>query len=84
MSVALFLPLAKTKSLPETELKSFRLVLLAEEISRQHSTDCHVVISDHSYADLQGKKEQRRQKEIQNVYFEEKKSPREYDELKEI
>ena len=39
------------KNLPETKLKSFGLMLLAE-ISEQQSIDCPVVISEHCYADL--------------------------------
>lgn len=41
------------KSLPEAKLKSFGLMTLAE-ISREPSIDCvcHVVISDHIFADL--------------------------------
>ena len=36
------------KNLPDAKLKSFGLILLAEEISRQPSTDCQVVISVNS------------------------------------
>ena len=48
-----FLPL--TKILPEAKVKSLGLRLLAEEIPGQLGVDCHVVITDHSHADLQWK-----------------------------
>ena len=46
-----FLPL--TKILSEAKMKNLGLMLPAEEIPGQRSVDCHVVITDHSYAGLQ-------------------------------
>ena len=49
-----------TENLPEAKLKSFGLMALAEEISRQPSTYCHVVLSNHSYEDLVKRSKQAR------------------------
>ena len=40
------------KSLPEAKVKSFGLIPLTEEISKQPSIDCCVDISDNSNGDL--------------------------------
>ena len=48
--VAAFCPCLK--SLPEAKMKSFGLIPLAEEISKQPSLDCYVVTSVHAYKDL--------------------------------
>lgn len=46
-NVAAFCPCLKKKYLSESKLKSFGLMTLAEEISRQPDIDCCVVIRDH-------------------------------------
>lgn len=38
---------------PEAKLKSNGLISLVEEVSRQPNIGCHVVVSNHSWADLQ-------------------------------
>ena len=54
----------------------FKLTVLAEEISRLSSINSsHVVISGHSYADLQWR-EQATQGKVQNVLFEKGRSTR--------
>ena len=40
------------KSLPEAKVKSFGLILLAEEILKQPSIDCRVFLSDSDNEDL--------------------------------
>lgn len=42
-----------SKNLPEFTLKSFGLMALVEETSRQPGIDCHVVTGAHSYVELQ-------------------------------
>jgi hypothetical protein len=46
------LPSPGGKKLSKTKLKSLGLMILTEDISRHLGIDCHVGVSDHSYADL--------------------------------
>ena len=61
------------QSLPETEIKSFRLILLAEEIQKQPTIDSVVWFSVVTLMKICEKK-QAEQGKLQNVHFEEKKS----------
>ena len=46
------LPSPGGKKLSKTKLKSLGLMILTEDISRHLGIDCHVGVSDHSYAAL--------------------------------
>ena len=66
---------ALVQILPKTEINSFRLILLAEEIQKQPSIDSVVWFLVVTLMKIYEKK-QAEQGKLQNVHFEEKKSTR--------
>ena len=65
--------------LPEAKGKSFRLILLAEEILKQPSIDSVVWLLVITLVKIHGGKEQAEQSKSQNVKFEEKKSTKKWN-----
>lgn len=66
------------KPLPEVKLKRNRLISLAVKISRQPNTDCHLVISNHSDADLQSNRASKANGNIKSTTWRKKKYTRKF------
>ena len=62
------------KSLPESKVKSFGLILLAEEISKQPSIDSIVCLLAITLMKISNEKEQAEKVKLQNVKIKEKRS----------
>ena len=75
--VAAFCPCPR--SLPESKVKSFGIILLAEEISKQPSRDSEVWLLVVILLKICNKKEQAEQGKLQKVNFEKQKSTRKWN-----
>ena len=66
-------------SLPETKVKSFRLIMLAEGISKQPCIDSIMGFLVVTLMKIYNEKEQTEQSKLQNVKFEEKRGTRKWN-----